>query len=80
MYRVGAWGNTAAPLSQLLSQQGFIPDDVDARFVGIPLDLLEPIRKSLMRHQQREIILTPEEPRCLILYKWSPKLLEFYEK
>lgn len=80
MYRVGAWASTAEPLCHLVTQEGFLPDEVEARFVGIPSDLVEKICESLKRIRQRDVVLTPEEPRCLILYKWSPKLLERCEK
>ena len=75
---MGAFGSSPS-LVEMLSKPGFLPDDVSAKFVGVPFDLIEEIQDSFIG-QHREVELTPHEPRHVILYKPMPEMLEKLEQ
>ena len=76
-YRVGVCGNGES-VARLLASPGVLPTDVDASFVGVPLETVDHIEQT-MDAAGRRLILTSDEPRYLVEYKPMPDLLFKYK-
>ena len=78
MYRVGVYGD-ANVIANMLSQSDFLPLDVDARFVGVPIDSLVHYKRAC-NTMERQLEIRGNDPRYFVEYKPSTELQEKYDR
>ena len=78
MYRVGVYGDGKL-VSKMLSQPKFLPTNVLARFVGVPVDTVEHLKRAC-KEMGYDLELSSGEARYYLEYKPQMEMLEKYNR